>query len=46
MVTRESQQFGGVGFDLRDFAMQSQAPYGTGAQQATCEGYHLLTPNS
>ncbi len=35
MVTRESQQFLGVGFDLRDYASQPEALYGTGAQQAT-----------
>ncbi len=35
MAAGECQQFLGVGFDLRDFAMQSQALYGTGAQQAS-----------
>ena len=38
MVTRECQQLLGVGFDLRDFAMQSQALYGNGAQQETLWG--------
>ncbi len=35
MVTRESQRFRGVGFDLCDFASKPEAPYGTTAQQAT-----------
>ncbi len=35
MAAGKCQQFLGVGFDLRDFAMQSRTLYGTGAQQAT-----------
>ncbi len=35
MVARESQQSPGVGFNLRDFASQPEALYGTAAQQAT-----------
>ncbi len=35
MVTRECQQFLGVGFDLRDAAMQSQALYGTGTHRSS-----------